>query len=301
MEMSESPEIATSPLSKNILSAVENVKLAAQQGREKAVGKLKDAKIGMVGLTVGAAFFLAACGGEGTPSQTITAFSSITPVPEAQTPSEIITPAPTERELFQQDKDTLMSIVRTFFHEEYFKGTGYDLGEISDKMKGLTWGSPSGKSYSDDRYRFDTAYLRYDGWSYKPHDFTEDKPISASFKRDKKTGKITEQNVGFYIDKDGKLLTYRENFPYAPETKEDFDKLFDRLSTIVKIPEGSRPGVTLENLDWESSVSEGGFSRHTVIRGDEGDTVISLSGVAGNGLNLVSVSSFKHSNPTSKN
>ena len=84
MEMNQSPEIAASPLLRNILSAVEHVKIGAQQGRETVVAKIQEARIGMLGLTVGSAFFLAACGGEAKPPNIIANLPPSPSVPEMQ-------------------------------------------------------------------------------------------------------------------------------------------------------------------------------------------------------------------------
>ncbi len=324
MAMSQSPEIAVSPLASNILSAVEHVRLAAQQGREKVAEKISGVKIGVLGLTFGSAFLLAACSGEATPAGTTVISPPPTP-PDAEMQassdgskaplveikpyfdkradgSDAFTPPliPEERTSLEQDVDTLVSSARIFFNEEYFKSGGFDLDKIADNLKSLGDDKLAKLSAKWSNHQdFSTSNLTRDG--YRPVHFTENVPFSSSFYRDRKTGKITKRHVAFYVDKNGKLLTYRENFPYSPETQDDFTKLLAKLSRAIKVPTGSKPGSTFEDLDWESrSVPEGGYTMSTVIGGDEGNTVISLHGVAGNGLNLVSVSFFAHSAPTPK-
>ena len=51
METTQTPEVPTSHLSKDILSTVTRVRSAAEQGREKVASKLREAKIGALGLT----------------------------------------------------------------------------------------------------------------------------------------------------------------------------------------------------------------------------------------------------------
>lgn len=306
METTQIPEVPTSPLSRDILSAVTRIRSAAEQGRERVASKLREAKIGALGLTVGSTFFLAACAGEAKPAEFSTSLPPTTPVSEMQAPSGEpppfeLTTEPTEEELFRQNIDTLISTVRGFFHEDYFKRMGYDLDKIGDNLKNPDDTTDTTRLVRTHANSQNIDARRIIRITHRPLVFTEALPFSTSFERDTKTGEITRRHVAFYVDKNGNLLTYRENFPYSPGTKEDFDKLFDdRLPDIVRMPEDSKPGLTLRDLDWESSTSAGGFSRQTAIRGDKGTTSIALHGVEGNGLNLVSVSFFKHSNTTAR-
>ena len=299
MEMSQSPEIMVSPLYKNILSAVESVKLAAQQGREKAAEKMSGVKIGMLGLTVGAAFFLAACSGEGAPAGITGVSFSPTPVAEIQTPSSESPPVelvaqPTKKELFQQDIDTLVSTVKGFLYEDYFKRMGYDLDKIADNLKNPDDTTDTTRLVLDliNKEKIDAGRIRH--INAHPLQFTSELPFAVSIERDKQTGETTSRHTAFYTDRNGNLLT-SDWTGYSPETQDDFKKLLGKLSGTIKMPDGSKPGSTLEDLEWNnSSVSEGGWSMSTVIDSDQGNTVISLHGVA-NGLNLVSVSFFAHS------
>lgn len=307
METTRTPEVPTSPLSRDILSAVTRVRSAAEQGREKVASKLREAKFGGLGLTVGLAFFLAACAGEAKPPEFSANLPPTTPVSEMQTPSgeppsfELAT-EPTEEEVSRQSIDTLISTVRGFFHEDYFRRMGYDLDKIAENLKNPDETTDTTRLVHtrNNTQNVDTHRL-VDPYNSPRFIFKEEMPFHIVFERDTTTGEITKQSVGFYVDKNGNLLTYRKNFPYSPETKEDFDKLVDeRLSDIVRMPTVSKPGTTLQDLDWQSNTSAGDFTRHTVIRGSKGTTSIGIFGVGGNGLNLVSVSFVKHSNPISK-
>lgn len=306
-EITQTPEVSTSPLSREVLSAVTRVRTAAEQGREKVASRLKEAKIGMLGLTVGSAFFLAACAGEAKPAEIGASLPPTPPIAEMQAPSggtppfELATEL-TDEELFRQDVDTLISTVRGFFQEDYFRRMGYDLDKIADNLKNPDETTDTTRLVrtSDNIQNVDTHRL-VDPYNYPRFIFKEEMPFHIVFEKDTTTGEIIEQRVAFWLDKRGNLLTYRKNFPYAPETQEDFDKLVDNnLSDIVRIPEGSKPGATLRDLDWKSRTSAGGFERGVAIRGDKGTTSIDISGVEGNGLNLLSVSFVKHSTPTSK-
>lgn len=313
METTQTTEVPISPLSRDILSAATRVRVAAEQGRKRVASKLREAKIGVLGLTVGSAFFLAACAGEAKPPDFNFSASlpPTTPVSEMQAPSgeplpfELAT-EPTEKELFQQNIDTLISTVRGFFHEDYFKRMGYDLDKIADNLKNPDNTTDTTRLVSprNNIQNVDTDRI-VDMYNYPRFKFKEELPFHISFERDTETGEITKRRVAFYVDKNGKLLTYRENFPYAPQTKEDFDKLFDRLSDIVRVPEDNSRGATLKDLDWQTlprtpESAELEDNAYAVIRGDKHDTVISLTGIRGNGLNLVSVSLNKHSSLTIK-
>lgn len=299
MELGQSPEIAAKPPSQNIFSAVERVGAAARHGREKVAEKIRGAKIGALGLAVGSAFFLAACGGEAQSSQSIAALPPTPPDPEMQvSPDGSIRPYYEKGEPLKQDVDTLVSSVKSLLNEDYFKSMGWDFDQIAAHLKGL--GDKRLEKFSlkipaDSTKSIQTAGLTRDG--YRPLQFTDDLPFGADVVLDTNTGRVQRAGVRFYVDKTGKPVAYKDDFPYAPETAEDFDALLNKLEGAIKMPAGSKPGSTLKDLDWKYSASEKEFSRRADIDDNGQHSVIFLNGVAGNGLNLVTISTFAHTGP----